>query len=64
MSMQEAAAMSIQRADTQLDGGGAWVAYYSDRSAAAVFRTELEALRVAVERSMQVKFVTWGEDIW
>lgn len=40
---------------------GCWVAYYSDRSAIAVFGTELEALRHAVDRTMSVRFQQWGE---
>jgi hypothetical protein len=46
------------------NGGGAWVAYYSDRSGAYVFASEIEALRKAVESSMQVRFVKWGEDLF
>lgn len=39
---------------------GVWVAYYSDQSAFVLFETEIEALRHAVEMSMQVKFMTFG----
>lgn len=35
-----------------------WMAYYSDRSAIVLFETEMEALRHAVEHSMQVKKLT------
>lgn len=41
--------------------GGFWLAYYSDYSGFAVFATEIEALRYAVDRSMQVEFKNWGE---
>lgn len=46
------------------DRSGVWVAYYSDRSGAAVFPTEVEALRYAVEVSAAVQFVEWGEDVF
>jgi hypothetical protein len=35
-----------------------WIAYYADRSAAAVFATEIEALRFALRNTMSVKLVT------
>lgn len=35
-----------------------WLAYYRDWSAFAIFETEIEALRYAVEHTMQVKAVT------
>lgn len=42
--------------------GGAWVAYYSDWSGIAMFGTEIDALRYAVEHhGMSVKFFGWGE---
>lgn len=41
--------------------GGCWIAYYSDWSGIAVFGTEIEALRHAVEHSMIVQFFQWGE---
>ena len=40
---------------------GVWLAYYHDFSGLAVFLTEIEALRHAVENSMHVKFITWGD---
>ena len=43
---------------------GVWVTYYSDRSAVVVFATELEALRHAVELSMQVEFRQFGVDLF
>lgn len=43
---------------------GCWVAYYHDRSGAAVFKDEIDALRYAVERNMEVKLVHWGHDIF
>ena len=41
--------------------GGVWLATYSDWSGIAVFGDELEALRYANGRSMQVEFKPWGE---
>lgn len=47
-----------------LDPGDAvWIARYPDCSALAAFATEIEALRYAVEHSMGVVHVPWGEDI-
>lgn len=43
---------------------GVWIVYYSDRSGAWVFDSELEALRLAVEKSATVKFVNWGGEIF
>ena len=43
---------------------GCWVGYYSDRSGAVVFQTEVEALRHAVQHSAQVHFVEWGHDVF
>jgi len=34
-----------------------WIAYHMDWSGFAIFETEIEALRYAVEHSMQVKAV-------
>ena len=45
-----------------MDEYGCWVVYYSDRSGIAMFPTEIEALRVAVDRKMECKFVEWGVD--
>lgn len=42
---------------------GAWLAYYTDQSGMAIFGTEVEALRYAVERSMQVIFWQYGTDL-
>jgi hypothetical protein len=42
---------------------GCWVAYYADRSAVAVFGDELAALRHAQEKSMDVKFMSWGDEL-
>lgn len=41
-----------------------WVAYYYDHSGVAVFDSEIEALRYALARSMQVKRVPFGVDLW
>lgn len=41
--------------------GGFWLAYYGDFSAMAAFAEEVEALRYAVDKSMMVKRVTWGD---
>jgi hypothetical protein len=43
--------------------GGVWLAYYSDWSGMAVFATEIEALRYAVEKSMIVSPVVYGVDL-
>lgn len=44
---------------------GCWVVFYSDRSGASVFETELDALRVAANlTSVGVKFVLYGEEIF
>lgn len=43
-------------------GRGVWMAHYADWSAFVPFRSEVEALRVAVERSMTVTFCPFGED--
>jgi hypothetical protein len=40
-----------------------WLAYYDDWSAMAVFMTEVEALRYAVEHSMRAKEVRFGIDL-
>lgn len=40
---------------------GVWVVYYGDFSAVAVFATEIEALRHAVENQMTVKRIGWGD---
>jgi hypothetical protein len=42
---------------------GCWVVYYADRSAVAVFGDELAALRHAQEKSMDVKFMSWGDEL-
>ena len=41
-----------------------WVAYYYDRSGAAVFVDELACYRYAMSGSMQVKAVPVGADIF
>lgn len=41
---------------------GAWLAYYADQSGMAIFASEVEALRYAVEHSMQVTFWQFGTD--
>jgi hypothetical protein len=46
-----------------ISGAGVWCAYYSDWSGMAVFDDELAALRYAVERSMSVKHVLFGQDL-
>jgi len=50
---------------TELTGpvAGAWITYYPDYSGMALFCDELNALRYAMEHSMQVKFVRHGEEI-
>lgn len=44
--------------------GGAWVAYYPDRSTFVPFADELSALRWALDMHASVKFVEWGDDEW
>lgn len=40
-----------------------WVAYYTDYSGIAVFETEIEALRFAVGKGMQVERFTSGGEV-
>lgn len=42
---------------------GIWVAYHDDWSGMVVFRDEIDALRHAVEHSMQCLFVEYGDDL-
>jgi hypothetical protein len=42
---------------------GVWLAYYSDWSGMAVFESELECLRYAVDKTMTVKYVPFGQDL-
>lgn len=44
----------------QVRTGGCWLAHHSDWSGFAVFGSELDALRHAVEHSMTVVFAEWG----
>ena len=50
-------------AEAKEDGWHFWLAYYSDFSSLVAFPTEIEALRYAVERHMQVKKICWGFDL-
>lgn len=43
---------------------GVWVVYYSDRSGAWVFATEVEALRVAVDKSASCQHVRFGCEVF
>lgn len=43
--------------------GGAWLAYFHDRSGLAVFDEEVEALRYAVSNTMSVLFWRYGADL-
>ena len=43
---------------------GVWIAYYSDRSGVVPFGSEIEALRYAVDKSMTVRRVPFGEDVF
>lgn len=44
---------------------GYWVAYYSDRSSAVVFASEVEALRHAVANHMdKVEHRPWGAEVF
>ncbi len=42
---------------------GVWVARYPDRSVITAFPSELEALRHAISRGMEVAYVEWGHDL-
>jgi hypothetical protein len=42
---------------------GVWLAYYNDWSGMAVFATEVEALRYAVQKGMAVAFAKFGVDL-
>jgi len=42
---------------------GVWVAYYSDRSELAIYATEIDALRRAVDSSMAVAFWEFATDL-
>lgn len=42
---------------------GCWLAYHGDFSGLAVFSEEVDALRYAVENSMKVSYVLWGEEL-
>ena len=42
---------------------GAWVAYHGDFSGFVIFDKEIEALRYAVENSMMVAFIPFGQDV-
>ena len=41
---------------------GVWVASYGDRSGYALFATEIDALRHAVDKGMRVEFVEFGSE--
>ena len=49
--------------DLERETGWYWLAYYADWSGLAVFETEIDALRYAVDRSMQVMRVPTHADI-
>ncbi len=42
---------------------GVWLAYYPDLSGVAVFDEEIDALRYAVEKGMDVMFCDFGKDL-
>lgn len=42
---------------------GIWIAYYDDWSGFCVFEEEIDALRHAVEHSMNVGFAKWGQSL-
>lgn len=50
--------------DAVIDGSrsGYWLAYHGDWSGFVACATEIEALRYAVDYSMSVAFVRWGEE--
>lgn len=43
--------------------GGFWIAYYADWSGFAIFDTEVECLRYAVEHHMEVAKVGYGVSV-
>lgn len=45
----------------RVENRGVWFCYYTDYSGFAVFEHEIEALRYAVEKSMQCEFRPWGD---
>lgn len=56
-----ACGVAVTERTTDEASAGVWIARHSDWSGIAVFATEIEALRYAVDHSMQVAFMTWGE---
>jgi hypothetical protein len=50
--------------DTPEPVSGVWVTFYTDRSAARVWSTEVEALRDAVDWSRHCEFRPFGADIF
>ncbi|MCP9947228.1 hypothetical protein [Actinomadura madurae] len=44
------------------DKTGVWVARYADGSSICPFGEEIDALRHAVDHTMEVAFIPWGED--
>jgi hypothetical protein len=58
--------LDLDRATAKLPNtevGGVWVAFYQDGSGVYLFRSEVEALRFAVDRSAAVVFVEWGVEV-
>lgn len=53
--------MSGEKGEPEIEQPGLWLAYYSDGSSLVVFDREIDALRHAVEHSMQVRRVALGE---
>lgn len=41
---------------------GVWLAYYPDQSGWRIFKSEIAALRFAVDTSMSITFLHYGED--
>lgn len=54
---------SAKTAPAKRSRDGIWLAYYEDWSGCSAFSTEVDALRYAVTRGMQVKRVRFGQDL-
>lgn len=52
-----------ERSEAQTATQGCWVAHHPDWSSLALFHDELEALRYGVKHGMQVRTVSWGEEL-
>lgn len=55
--------MTVEQSKTDKRTEGCYIAYNDDWSGMAVFSSEVQALRYAVERSMKVARVPFGVDL-